>query len=314
MNSSLYSKQGLIRIMLARRLFDLARGDRLPIIAELTEEFDCSRGLVQNAIAMLEETGAIVLNKRGSLGTFLVSTYYSKLWRETAWESIVGCSPLPYTKRHEGLATGIYSLMDKMGIPFRFAYMQGAETRAQAIMSGKFHFATMSKVAAQIICDREPSLHILMSLPPLSYLGGYAMAYRDKAWKEKKVLKVGIDSNSPDHALMIRSRFGAKYEAKTGQKVEFVPLPYTRMIEAMHSGLIDITIYNKDGLELGFVQAGAYVSDISLTDSEKDGTCAVILVSNEDYGLAPLLKDVLIMEKLLKTQNEVMEGKRTPIY
>ncbi len=314
MDERFYSKQGLVRMKLARKLLRGKPGDRMMTIDELTEEMNCSRGLIQTAIRDLEQSGALVLRKRGSLGTYLEEIRYKPLWEQTGWESLSGIAPLPYTKRHEGLATSIYQQMGRAEVPFHFAYMQSAQIRAEAVLHRKHHFATMSMAAAKLLIENEPQLCIALKLPAHTYLGGYAIGAIREEWTALPVLRVGIDPLSPDYFHLIHRHFDKNYERRSGQKIEFVAQPYSRMIELMQENKIDVTIYNQDTLELAFIREQFHTREILLSDEEREGTSAVFVVHREDYGMRSLLSDLIEVDAVVATQEAVAKGKMTPIY
>ena len=66
--SVLYQKIGVTIEKLALNLLSKNAGDRIPPIAQYQEEFEVSRGTIQNAIRYLEEAGAVSLTHHGHQG------------------------------------------------------------------------------------------------------------------------------------------------------------------------------------------------------------------------------------------------------
>ncbi len=314
MSESIYTKQALVKFKLAQKLADYKVGDRLPTIGDLTEEFECSRGLTQNALNMLEERDAVKIQKRGVLGSFLLAIDYLRLWQESGQDYLIGLSPLPYTKRHEGLATAIYQLMDREEIKLHLAYLQGATVRADALLNGRAHFATMAENSARLLVEEHDRLEILLNLHDGSYLSGYAIYYNDPEWRNFDVLRVAYDPDSPDHAKLIMEYFGEKYQEEHRQKVEFMPIPYTRMAHELEAGVCDVSIFNKDNLSLRLPDIKISRDDIPLSEEEKRGTRASIVICKDNRLVANLLRSGLDIEELKAIQDKVVSGELPPIY
>lgn len=303
----IFNKKGIVMMMLSRELLAYSPGDRIDTIASYTKKFDTSRGVVQDVLNILENEKAISRAKRGTLGTYLEYIDYKKLWEFTSWGILTGVSPLPYTKKHEGLATAIYDQMGKKDIPFHFAYMQGAENRVQGVLQEKYDFAILSKESGRILVEKYNDLDIAMEFAPYSYISGYALIYKDEEVFKKKNIKVGRDLNSPDHVKWLK-------HLTEGKEVEFIDLQYTRMVPAIMEGTIDMTIYNKDTIEKSEITKGVEFMDVPINEIIGDETRAVLVVNNKSYGINNLLRQVIHMEAINKIQKEVMDNIRIPVY
>jgi hypothetical protein len=306
-NRLLFNKKGLITIKLAKELLQYSPGDRIDTVDSYSKRFHCSRGIIQEALAVIEADRAIKTEKRGSLGTFLQEIDYKKLIKLANWGIFTGASPLPYTRRVEGFATAIYHEMESKGIPFHFAYMQGARNRAAGVLNNKYVFALMSKTSALDIISEQPELSILMEFEDFTYTGGYALLFKDDAYADKDVIRVGIDRNSPEHVDLISKIF-------SGRKAEYVEVQYTRMIPEILSGGIDVTVYNKDVLALQIVYENIKFKDIELSAKDLDATRTVLLIHKEDYGIANVLNEIIKIDSVTKIMNEVVTGKSMPVY
>lgn len=303
----MFNKKGMVMMMLSRDLLSYSLGDRIDTIASYTKRFDTSRGIVQEVLNILEEEKAIIRSKRGTLGTYLDYIDYKKLWDFTSWGILTGVSPLPYTKKHEGIATAIYEQMEKREIPFHFAYMQGAENRIRGVLQEKYDFAVISKESAIMLMKKYDNLSIAMEFAPYSYLSGYAIIYKDKEVLNKEKIKVGRDLNSPDHIKWIEFLSG-------GKKVEFVDLQYTRMVPAIVNSIIDVTIYNKDTIEKPEILGNVHFEDAPINNEIGDETRAVLVINNKSYGVLNLLKQIINEESVNEIQKEVIDDLRIPVY
>lgn len=302
----MFSKQQMVTMKLARALLIYQPGDRIDTISSYTKRFDTSRGVVQDALNTLEDAKAIERSKRGTLGTYLNDINYEKLWEFTLG-SISGVSPLPYTKKHEGIATAIYHEMEKKDVAFHFAYMQGAENRIQAVLEKKYDFAVLAKESALELIEKYSDLSIAIEFAPYSYLSGYVLLYKDKEVLQKAKLKVGRDLASPDHTKWM-SLFGE------GKELEYVDIQYTKMVPAIMDGTIDITLYNKDTIEKPNIFGDVKFEDLVINKDIGDETRAVLVISNKAGGISNLLKQIICEEEVAEIQKEVIEGEKVPVY
>ena len=304
----MYNKQQLVMMELARELISYEVGDRIDTISSYTKRFDTSRGVVQEALNTLEEEKAITRDKKGTLGTFLSNINYKKLWIFTLGR-IAGVSPLPYTKKHEGIATAIYNEMEKENIPFNFAYMQGAEKRIQCVLEGKYDFAVLSKESACTLIKKYNNIKIVMEFAQYSYLSGYALLYKDKDVLKKKKLRVGRDLASSDHTKWM------ELLAKENElELEYIDIQYTQMVPAIMNGIIDGTIYNKDTIEKPGIFGDVYFEDLVINKDIGDETRAVLVISNKSLGFSNLLNQIINEKEVTITQKQVIDGVRDPVY
>lgn len=302
----MFNKQQMVMIGLSKELLVYQPGDRIDTISSYTERYDTSRGVVQEVLNTLEAEKAIKRSKRGTLGTYLSSIDYIKLWGYTL-ETIAGVSPLPYTTKHEGIATAIYSEMEKKDIAFHFAYMQGAENRILGVLKGKYDFAVLGKASALELMKEYDDISIAMEFYDYSYLSGYVLLYNDENILRKKKLRVGRNMSSPDHTKLMEILGKDK-------DLEYVNIQYTKMVPAIRDGLIDITIYNKDTVDKPGIFGGISFQDLEINKELGDETRAVLVVNNESPDISNLLKQIINKKEISIVQNEVIEGKRVPVY
>lgn len=100
----LMSKNGTVTMLLAREMLSYYEGYRIKTIGEYSESFNMGRGTVQSATKFLQEAGAISLESRGHLETYIAKIDHKKLWSIADLGIIMGVMPLPYSKRNEGCA------------------------------------------------------------------------------------------------------------------------------------------------------------------------------------------------------------------
>ena len=67
------SKNGLSTMTLAKEFLNCDVGDKIPTVSELNEKIGLARGTIQNSIKFLQLNGAIKLESKGHLGTYLIN-------------------------------------------------------------------------------------------------------------------------------------------------------------------------------------------------------------------------------------------------
>jgi len=164
-NLNMYKKTALTLMRMARDLVLTDVGERIPTIAEYTEIFDVSRGIVQNVLEALTEDGSITIEKRGVLGTFLTAKDNKRLYGHTGWGSIVGSMPIPLTPHFTSLATGVCEVLTSAPVEFSFAYMSGSVKRVEALT----YTAAASMCETKYLAAALFSV-IIASLCPVEYL------------------------------------------------------------------------------------------------------------------------------------------------
>ena len=88
-----FKKDWLVTTGIARLMISTPLDSRLPTVQDYCEIFDCSRGVVQNALASLEASGAVSLNKRGKQGTYLIQKNEDILFQNAGLQFLTGSMP-----------------------------------------------------------------------------------------------------------------------------------------------------------------------------------------------------------------------------
>jgi DNA-binding GntR family transcriptional regulator len=79
----LVSRQGVTVIKLANLLLTHQPGDRMQPVQQYAAEFGTGVGTVQAALTYLQDIGAVSLDSRGHLGTFVRQIDYPLIWSLT---------------------------------------------------------------------------------------------------------------------------------------------------------------------------------------------------------------------------------------
>lgn len=291
---------------LANMMISIQQGERIPTVQEFSVKIGLARGTIQNALKFLIDQNAIELESRGHLGTFLKKKNMRALFGFAGIDSIVGVMPLPYSKRYEGLATGLITgLENQYDIPMSLAYMRGAQNRIAMLMDGRYDFAIVSQYAAQgIIKNDKAEISIVKSFGRHSYLSNHILLLHDKNVNGiRNGMRIGVDKDSVDQ-MKLTEKVCKDYA------VEFVPMNYNNVIDFVIKGKVDAAIWNEDELQ----DKSLDINYIKVNSDYQADTEAVLVVKRENETMFRLLDEIISVETVLDTQRLVMEDKISPSY
>lgn len=304
--TELMQKNGLVAMKLARELETMQAGARIDTIAEYSEKYKTARGTVQSAIKLLEQYGAIKLEHKGHLGTFITYIDYKVIWEFTGFSTIMGVMPLPYSKLYEGLATGLYKTIGAGEIPFGLAYMRGAQARIDALKGGRYDFAITSKLAAMHCIESGMNIDIAVEFGNYTYVNEHAMIFADASKRNiENGMKVGIDRSSIDHYLMTLKQ-------SEGKDVQLVDLAYNQIISKLKTDQIDAAIWNIDEIIERKLNIKYY--PLTCKDFKGGDTEAVMVVNGSNYGIKNVLEHFINREVVVETQRQVVKELIIPNY
>ena len=301
----LFSKNGLSTRKLANLLITYEEGDRIPTVTELNDEIRLARGTVQNAIKLLQQCGAVELESHGKSGTILKRRDVKKLLEIAGINTILGVMPLPYSRRYEGLATGLVANVEnRYDIPVSLAFMRGSRNRVSLVVCDRYDFAVVSRYAAQRMIDSGMPIRIVKSFGLHSYLSNHIVVFHDKnCTGVQDGMRIGVDQSSVDQKEMTEW-------ACQGKKVEFVNVEYTQVLQKVQSGEVDAAVWNMDEIRDKLYDMSYKILDF---EQEKD-TEAVIVVKKDRRELVSLIGSLIDVDVVLNNQKLVMEGKLIASY
>ena len=308
-DKQLLTKNGIAVLMLAREFLSLKIGDRIETVGDYAEKMDLGRGTIQSAMRYLAETGAIELEAKGHLGTYIEDIDYQKLWEASGLSSITGVMPLPYSRRYEGLATGFYKTFERATIPFNMAYMRGGYNRIKALEQDKYDFTVMSKLAADMIITKDKDISIILSLGKYSYVKGHKILFSNPEFnKIEDGMKVAIDQTSIDHYIL------TKYECEN-KSIEYVELSYNQILKSLIEKTIDAAVWNIDEAEDHNLNFRYYeLTNPKVIELNESDTEAVVTVRKNNWCVDGILKHVIDRQLVLDVQKQVLEGRILPGY
>jgi DNA-binding transcriptional ArsR family regulator len=297
------TRAGHVSTEIARRLIASEPGDRLPTVSQLATELGTGVSTVQRALAILTQADLLELDPRGKRGTYLRAIDRPGLWRAAQQSVMMGLMPLPYTRRYEGLATGLRAELERLDVPFSLAFMSGSKSRLDVIGTGQ-QFAVISRLAAEQAVEEGRPVTVCADFGPGTYVGGHALVWAGK--RRKRSPRVGIDLQSYDQRELARQEFG--------DDAEYVDVPYLQVLPHLRAGHFDVTVWAADAL--------TDVHDLMVTEltpraesaAPAVNTSAVLVAAEGDTTMATLLGRELSVPAVRDIQEQVLAGTRVPRY
>ncbi len=215
----------------------------------------------------------------------------------------MGVMPLPYTKRYEGLATGIYNAFESAELPFSMAFMRGASRRLEGLLDGKYNFIVVSSLTAHEFMNEHESLAVIHRFSHETYVDEHVLITGSNHKTIEDGMKVAMDESSRDHVRLTKA-------ICVNKSVEFVNMPYNQILNRLELKEIDAAVWNGDELKEMDLKLNIH----SINDPiVKDMNRAVIL-STKDSGIGGILSRCLCFTDIEKTQKAVMENLIMPTY
>ena len=214
--------------------------------------------------------------------------------------------PLPYSKRYEGLATGLYKCLNDSGVNTNLAFMRGSNHRLKALEDGRYDFAVTSRLTADYYLENNKNIEIVKVFGDFSYVNEHIIVVaKDFNGEFTNGTRVGIDTSSIDQFMLTKTYF-------KDLDVQYVTLNYSQFITAIKENEIDVAIWNLDDIQdrqddIKFLPLKRESNNIKDTE-------AVIIASKENSIVKVLFSRVLNVENVKKYQRLVMEKKIMPQY
>ena len=300
-----YRMRGLALMFLAKKYFLLDSGDRVPTVEEFCRESNISQGTLQSAINILKEDDAIQTISRGHLGTFVEGVDHKKLLSYLKNKDIVGSLPLPYTKKYEGLATGIYKSFLNSDMRINLSYMNGSRNRLSGLEEGRSDFIITSDLTADYLVKNVDNLEKYIIFPESTYVSEHVVIFRKGIRPEiKDGAKVGVDDHSIDYSLLTDLIVKNK-------KVRLIKMPYNQIVKSIENGVIDYAIWNMgEVIEHNYPVDFEPIKDSIVSKASK----ATIIGKKKNVFIKTILQRTITTNNLINIQKKVEAGKILPEY
>jgi hypothetical protein len=292
---------------LSSYLASLELGERIQSTRELAKLFDASLGSISTRINFLEEIGAVRIQKRGRLGSFLEHKSAVKLWNIIENSPLVISLTLPSFLKCEGLATAIYSLLNDAGIEAYLIFIRGSLNRLKALRNGHCHATVISLLAAEELCSEEQE--IVLRLAPQSFVTDHRVYFRRQSKKLVGPLTVGIDYESFDIKYITEVEF-------ENEDVILQPTPFVQFDLHLEASAVDAAVSNIDHIERLIsdeISSRPLSTKTQALIKDRDTSAAFVTRAGANLVKA-VLQEVLIPEQVLEIQKNVVNRLLVPRY
>lgn len=295
---NLYQKTGLTVNNIALDLIAKKPGDRVESIRYYQELYGVSRGTVQNAFNELINSGAIEIDRRGRLGSYISSIDYDKVQSHTKYHQILGIMIIPYSVKYEGIATALY--LEIKNVKFNLAYIRGAKVRLDMVRSDACQFALVSRFSAERYIEDYDDLEIVIDLGEGSSLSKHVILLKGKD-SLSNGMKVAYDEDSLDQRFITDQVFN-------DFNVKKIPIRTQETVEALEKGIIDAGIWNYDEIEDKDLFEQFKILFINNEEYTSKFTSLVIVTSKRNKGIKEILKKYIDKNKTLDICKKVENG------
>ena len=301
------NKREEINQKLAGYFLSLEPGINIESVRDFAFSLNASIGLISESITNLEESGAIRIERRGQLGSFLLSSSAGKLWKAASNEPLVISHTLPSNHRYEGLATALKMTFNKEEIDTYFIFIRGSKTRLKALREKRCHIAIVSQFAAEGLKSKETE--IAATLQPGSFAKSHQVFYRTDLNKNKSPIDIAIDTDSFDQSQLSNIEFKDKH-------VNFQRITFMNIHHYLSTKNVDMAIWTEEDMEN---QLGENIQKKPLSESTLEiirdrNTKAALVVRADDIGTCQLIQKIIDGEQIRKIQQAVISGEIIPEY
>ena len=296
------NKKEQAMLSIAREIVFSEAGERIPSIIEYSQKYNISVGLIQKAFMSLQEEGALEIERRGVLGSYIKKINNEILVEKSVFGSLIGVMPLPYSKRYEGLATGIKNNFENYKMNFYFAYMSGSAVRLNLLRKGIYDFAIVSRLSYEIEKEKCDDIEVIFGFGEKSYVSRHVLL---KATGIGKIRKIGVDKNSEDQKYMTR-------ECITSKDYEYIEINYNETLKLLENNIVDAIIWNYDEIEEKQIKID--YEELPNKEVLNKANEAVLVIKKQNRMLEKLTKKIIDIEYIGEIQKKVLENKMLPAY
>lgn len=301
------NKRNEINQKLAEYFLNLEPGLNIDSIRDLANSLNASIGLISESISFLEESGAIKIERRGQLGSFLLSSSIGKLWNIAREEPLVISHTLPSNRRYEGLATALKKAFSDAGIDTYFIFIRGSKTRLKALREKRCHIAIVSQFAAEGLTTKSEELATI--LQPGSFAKSHQVFYRSDLEEGKKPIEVAIDTDSFDQTQLSNIEF-------KDVEVNYQRITFMNIQHYLAARKVDMAIWTEEDMEN---QLGDNIRQKNLSSSTQEilkgrNTKAALVVRADDLATCQLISKLINEFEISQIQEAVINGEIIPEY
>ncbi len=307
-----YQKNGLVIMRLARDLYSLEVGERLPTIVSYAEEIGTGHGTIQTAIAYLLEQGCMTLEKQGHKGTLITSLDKERLWSFTGWNALLLGCPFPMGNYINSMIGAVDFAFKEAGVPFIMGYSIAAHNRMLGLKNDHYSVIITTKLGMEVSRAEYPDVEIALELPNCIYASPYSLIHTIRDFHGiQDGMRIATNVRSAEQNFL-------SMELTKRYKLEMVEMTYSESVKALRDGRVDGLLNREDTFTLAYQRREYhfpyYIYSLEDLGYDRAGTIPVLAVKGDNYGLARLLRKVLDPEKIAKMQADILSGKLEPTF
>jgi hypothetical protein len=291
---------------LARRFITFEEGSRLPTVRALAERAGTSPSSIHQAIARLEKAGAIRVERRGRLGSFLASHALGALWALGVGGPLVIALPLAGSRRYEALATAIKAQFTGAGLEVFLIFVRGSRQRLRALQEGRCHLAVMSAFAVSELCGHGECS--VLELPPDTFNTGHRVFYSATPPRDRPIRAL-VDRDSVDQQGITTLEF-------LGTDTEFLPARNDQFPLLLEGGQGDAAVWTLDEMQVRWppgildrALSERVVARIGDTDRR-----AALVARSADSDVLLAIARAIDPDEFQRIQAEVLARRMVPEY
>ncbi len=299
-------KREEINRQLAAYFLSLEPGINIDSVRDLAGSMNASIGLISESISRLEELGAIEIDRRGQLGSFLVCQSVGKLWAAAINQPLVIAHTLPSNRRYEGLATALKKAFNDVGVEAYFIFVRGSRTRLNALRENRCHIAIVSQFAAEGLRSRTEEIAATLSAG--SFVKSHQVFFRSDA-KNNQPIKVAIDPDSYDQTQLSNIEF-------KDQPIDFHKITFMSIHHYLAEKKVDMAIWTEEDMEnqLGTTISMQPLSKKTIEIVGDRNTKAALVTRVNDHATRALIQKVVNAADIDEIQQAVISGSIIPEY
>lgn len=298
---------GRVVAALARDLLTRNQGDRLPTIVEYARRIGAGHGSIETALRVLHEHGAVRVESRGHLGSFVVAKNAAALWTASGGGAVFGAVPRALSFELEGVVAGLVASFASCGLAFAPLFLSGSRQRVAALLEERVHFIVLSADGAAR-ASREFPVALVCELLETSYYpdDSIVVLTRSDLDDPTQATRVAIDLASYDHELLTRTQFGER---------DYVDVPYDLIPDRLADRSVDAAVWHRASRST-MVNADRWrLQSVASAETEalhQGMTRAAVVARAEDAPMRALLAATIDPRAIAAAQADARAGRFTP--
>ena len=301
-----HQKNGIAVEVIARDLFTAEVGDRIATIMEYSEKLNMGRGTIQNALALLVNSGGVSFAKQGHKGTLITGLNREVLWRYTNWDPLIGAFPFPTSEVALAFAEAFQDVIKRSSLELMPSFTVAMHNRIQVLNDGKYAFVVATKLVEPICKERFHNVEVALRMNECQYSSNYEIFQR-----------AGEASCMRDGAMLAINARSLEQRCITDHLCEHIGFRVKEMtqrdaLHALADGEVDCILCREDDAtrlipryepRLDF--EGHSISFLGLDEEIK---VPILMVNKNNYRMAELIRSSIEAKEVGRLQAQILAG------